>query len=262
MHHPTMKPTNRIIKRLRFLTVLGTLCGGLWSATVVAQTHSPAPWVSLFNGKDLSGWTIKGDPAGKVWVKDGEIICNQTTNTTEHTYACTAAKYGDYILETDVKIDGAFSSGIILRCVDVPESERRIKKGQTGRSSLFGYQVKIDPTPRKWTGGIYDDSGPNAQWYYSLEKDARAQEAFKLGEWNTFRIEAIGKDLKVWINGVPVTHLVHGKFTGGYIAFKIHWLDAKTEQPKVLGHFKNIRIITEKPAAYARAMDLPAKIVE
>jgi len=250
------------MKLIRSLTFLGCLCGGLLSATAVAQTNSAAPWVSLFNGKDLTGWTIKGDPTGKVWVKDGEIVCNQSTNTIEHTFVCTAAKYGDFILETDVKIDGAFSSGIILRCVDVPESERKIKTGKVGRSSLDGYQVKIDTTPRKWTGGIFDDFGPNWQWYYSLENDARAREAFKLGEWNTFRIEAIGKDIKVWINGVPVTHLVHGKYSAGYIAFKIHALLNNADRPKVLGHFKNIRIITENPASYAQAMDLPPKAVE
>ena len=259
--HLIVKPKDSTMKLIRSLTTLGGLCACFLTTTALAQTSAAARWVTLFNGKNLTGWTLKGS-TGKAWVEDGQINCQQAANTTEHTYVCTAAKYGDYILETDVKIDGAFSSGIILRCVDVPESDRKSTTGQIGRSSLYGYQVKIDPTPRKWTGGIFDDSGTNLQWYYSLEKDVRAQEVFKLGEWNTFRIEAIGKDIKVWINGVPVTHLVHGKYSEGYIAFKIHALGAKAEQPKVLGHFKNIRIITEKPAAYAQAMDLPAKVVE
>ena len=46
------------------------------------------------------------------------------------------------------------------------------------------------------------------------------------------------------------------------VAFKIHALGNKAEQPKVLGHFKSIRIITDKTASYAQAMDLPAKVVE
>ncbi len=250
------------MKSIRLLTILGGFCAALSSAAGSVQAERATPWVSLFNGKDLTGWKIKGDPTGKAWVKDGAIICNQTTKTTEHTFVQTAAKYGDFILETDIKIEGAFNTGIILRAVDVPESERKIKTGKVDRSSLNGYQVKIDPTPRKWTGGIFDDFGPDWLWYYSLEKDTRAQEAFKLGEWNRFRIEAIGKDIKVWINDVPVTHLVHGKYAKGYIALKIHSLGAKAEQPDVLGNFKNIRIITQKPASYAQPMDLPAKIVE
>jgi hypothetical protein len=260
MQHPTMKPTNKM-KWLHALTILGGLCGGLWSATAVAQTNSPAPWVSLFNGKDLSGWMVKGG-TGKVWAEDGQLNCQQAANVNEHTFACTEARYGDFILEVDVKIEGGFNSGILFRCVDVPKGTRPSQPGKIDPAPLNGYQVKIDPTPRKWTGGIYEDYGGDFKWYYSLEKDARAQESFKLEGWNTFRIEAIGSDLKVWVNGVPTAHLTHGKYAAGRIAFKIHALSAKAVPPGVVGHFKNIRIITETPAAYARAMDLPAKIVE
>jgi hypothetical protein len=227
------------------------------TATAIAQTNQ-APWVSIFNGKDLTGWTLKGSP-GVVWVQDGQINCHQTTNTTEHTFVCTEARYGDFILEVDCKMDGAFNSGILFRCVDVPESAKLFKPGKTGPSCLNGYQVKIDPTPRKWTGGIFDDFGPDWLWYYSLEKDVRAQEAFKIAGWNTFRVEAIAKDIKVWVNGVPTTHLTHGKYSAGYIAFKIHALGNKPDQEKVLCHFKNVRIITADPARFAQPVDLPAR---
>jgi hypothetical protein len=204
----------------------------------------------------LQGWVIKGDPTGKVRVENGEMICNQTAKTKEHTFVCTEAKFGDFILEVDGKIDGAFNSGILFRCTDAPKPAA-LPKSKILPSAVSGYQVKIDPTPRKWTGGIFEDYGNKWQWYYSLEKDPRAQAAFKLGEWNTFRIEAIGSDLKVWINGVPVTHLVHSKYSEGYIAFKIHALLDTPEKPQVLGHFKNIRIITDHPAAYSQSMELP-----
>lgn len=257
-----MKTANRATNLIRSLSLLGALSAAVAASTALAQTNSAAPWVTLFNGKDLTGWTIKGDPTGKVSVKDGQITCNQTTKTAEHTFVSTVAKYRDFILETEVKIDGPFNSGILFHCVDVPESERTPSSGKNRRSSLDGYQIKIDPTPRKWTGGIFADYGANWEWYYSLENDSRAREAFKLGEWNIFRVEAIGKVLKVWVNGVPVTHLVHGKYKEGYIAFKIHSLSDKPDDPNLLGYFRNIRIITENPASYARPMDLPAKIVE
>jgi hypothetical protein len=130
------------------------------------------------------------------------------------------------------------------------------------KARLNGYQVKIDPTPRKWTGGVFEDYGGSSwQWYYNLADDARAREAFKIGEWNTFRVEAIGKSVKVWVNGVPTVNMIHDKYASGYIALKIHALGNKPEQEKVLGHFKNIRIITENPAAYTQAMSLPVKTV-
>ena len=163
----------------------------------------------------------------------------------EHTFVCTDVKFGDFILEADCKIDGDFNSGILFRAIDMPDVK-------LPKARLNGYQVKIDPTPRKWTGGVFEDyGGPSWQSYYNLADDARAREAFKIGEWNKFRVEAIGKSIKVWVNGVTTAYLTHGKYSNGYIALKIHALGNKPEPEKVLGHFKNIRIITENSAAYA-----------
>jgi hypothetical protein len=239
--------------RIAFAILVG-FCTPLLTSSASAQTNQPPPWVSLFNGKDLNGWTIKGGN-GKAWVQDGEIVCHQTTNTLEHTFVCTDARFGDFILEADCKIDGDFNSGILFRSIDMPDVK-------PPKARLNGYQVKIDPTPRKWTGGVFEDYGGSEwQWYYNLADDARAREAFKIGEWNTFRIEAIGKSIKVWVNGVPTANMIHDKYTSGYIALKIHALGNKPEQEKVLGHFKNIRIVTENPAAYSQALNLPAKTV-
>jgi len=247
-------------KLLCSLTILGSFSSGFLTSTAFAQTNPP-PWVSLFDGTDLKGWSLKGS-TGQAWVQDGQINCRQTTNTTEHTFVCTEARYGDFILEVDVKVDGTFNSGILFRCVDMPKGARPSQPGKIDPASLNGYQVKIDPTPRKWTGGIYEDFGGDWKWYYSLEKDARAQEAFKIGEWNTFRIEAIGNSIKVWVNGVPTANMTHDKYGKGYIAFKIHSLANTPGQERVTGHFKNIRIITEPTAAYLLTMDLPPKAVE
>jgi hypothetical protein len=235
------------------LIALGGSCGISSAAPAVAPTSQQPPWITLFDGTDLKGWTLKGGK-GKAIVQDGEIVCHQTSNTLEHTFVCTEAQYGDFILEVDGKIDGQFNSGILFRCVDMPE---------TAQARLNGYQVKIDPTPRKWTGGVFDDFGGSSwHWYYTLENDARAKESFKMGEWNTFRVEAIGQSIKVWVNGVPTTNMTHDKYSKGYIALKIHALGNNPEQENVQGHFRNIRIITENPASYARAMDLPAKAVQ
>jgi hypothetical protein len=214
------------------------------------QGEAKAPnWQPLFNGKDLSGWTIKGDK-GKAWVKDGEIVCQRTANTTEHTFVCTTAKFEDFILESDCKLDGNFHSGFLLRCEDAPKD---------AKVRLLGYQVKIDPTPRKWTGGVFEDFGPTWNWMYSLANNAPARDAFKMNEWNHFRMEAIGPSIKVWVNGIPAANLINKKYPSGYIALKIHALphpDPALEP--VLIHFKNIRILTDNPAKFAQTMDIPA----
>jgi hypothetical protein len=224
----------------------------LFSAAHVSAQTKQAPWISLFNGKDLTGWTIKGS-TGKAWVQDGEIVCHQVINTPEHTFITTDATFSDLILELDGKIDGDFNTGILLRAVDQP-TESKLR--------LHAYQVKIDPTPRQWTGGVFDDFGPDWHWFYTLENDAHARAAFKIGEWNHFRVEAIGNRIKVWVNGIPTTNMINDKYSSGHIALKIHALGNKPEQEQILAHFKNIRIIDKNPALYAQVMDLPAQKVE
>ena len=94
------------------------------------------------------------------------------------------------------------------------------------------------------------------KWLYDLSNNEPARQAFKLNDWNSFRIEAIGNTIKVWINGVPSTNLVNTKYTDGYIALKIHSLSAATKDQDVLAHFKNIRVITKNVAFYVKSMDL------
>jgi hypothetical protein len=47
----------------------------LSTVSVVAQENTP--WVSLFNGTDLTGWKVVGGK-GVAFVKDGEIVCRRT----------------------------------------------------------------------------------------------------------------------------------------------------------------------------------------
>lgn len=220
---------------------------------VFAQTLHAAelPWVPLFNGKDFTGWKLIG-PAGpaSAVVADGAMRLHMQRNTTEHTFVTTEANYEDFILEMDFRDDGDFHSGVLLRCLaGAPEARIR----------LFGYQVKVDPTPRAWTGGIFDDFGSFIHWMYDLSENPRGRAAFKLGEWAHLRIEAIGPVLKVWVNGVPTCHLVDSRYAKGPIALKIHSLGNEPAKESIGAYYKSIRIITDDPARFARPMDLPPR---
>ena len=220
------------------------------TATWAQQSDNNAPWKSLFNGKNLNGWQMKGSN-GVAMVQDGAIVCHQLVNTPQHTFVCTKKKYENYILEADAMIEGSLHTGFILRAVDAI--------GDTAHVSLYGYQVKIDPSNRKWTGGVFDDFGNKWNWLYTLENSEKSRSAFKMFEWNHFRIEAIGNNIKVWVNDIPTCNLVNSKYTKGYIAMKIHSMIATPEMEKVLMRYKNIRIITRNPEKYQKAMDLPLK---
>jgi hypothetical protein len=224
---------------------LAGLC--LLAAVDSARAQSDVPWRSLFNGKDLSGWTIKGGQ-GKAWVENGEIVCHMVTNSPEHTFVCTTEKFGDFILEADCKIDGEVHTGFMLRSQDAPP-EAKIR--------LLAYQVKIDPTSRRWTGGIFDDFGPNWTWLYTLSNNLPAQAAFDTNGWNHFRMEAIGPSIKTWVNGVPAANLIDDKYTDGYIALKIHQLNTDASKEKIFIRFKNIRVLTQDVGKYATPMTIP-----
>ncbi len=221
--------------------------------TALAQTEKEK-WKTLFNGKNLNGWTIttRGKPAA-AWVENGEIVCHQVVNTAQHTFVRTKKKYADFILEGDCKLDGDLHTGFLFRLIEASD---------TAKVSLLGYQVKIDPTPRKWTGGVFDDFGNSWRWLHTLEENAKAREAFKMKEWNTFRIEAIGNNIKVWVNDIPTVHLINNKYDKGYIALKIHSMGNTPEKEKILVHFKNIKIMTKNVEKYKKQTDLVAKIFE
>ena len=56
---------------------------------------------------------------------------------------------------------------------------------------FHGYQCEVDPSSRAWSGGIYDEA--RRGWLYTGELNPSAKSAFKLGEWNHYRIECVGK---------------------------------------------------------------------
>ena len=209
------------------------------------------PWQSLFNGSDFALWKVVAlrDPAPAV-IEDGAMVLRQRINTVEHTFVATEKRYGDFILEMDVKDDPEFNSGILLRCSDAL-AEAAVR--------LNGYQVKIDNTKRAWTGGVFDDFGNGWRWLFDLKDNAAGREAFKFKEWARFRMECIGPTIKVWVNGVPTCNLIDEKYREGYIAFKIHSVGNKPNATESAIRFRNIRILTEQLEKYAKPMDLEAR---
>ncbi len=196
-----------------------------------------APWKSLFNGKDLSGWSQKGGTA-KYTIEDGMIV-GTTMNYTPNSFLTTDKHYGDFIIELDYKVDSTMNSGIQIRSHSEP-------KYQNGR--VHGYQIEIDPSERAWSAGIYDEAGRG--WLVPLTDNIKAKQAFKQNEWNHYRIEAIGDTIKTWINGVPAAHLIDDVVHDGFIALQVHQIGDDVEPGKQI-MWKNINIITDSVTKYS-----------
>jgi hypothetical protein len=225
----------------RFLSIPIVIILVIIALTTSCTTKkSGSEWVYLFNGTDLSGWVLKNGQAPYI-VKDSAIV-GTTVLDSPNSFLCTDKDYSDFILELEFKVDPAMNSGVQIRSHSYPEY-------QNGR--VHGYQIEIDPSDRAWTGGIYDEG--RCGWLYALTEpeNSESKKAFRNGDWNKFRIEAIGKNIKTWVNGIPVSNLFEDSDSTGFIALQVHSIGQDSARKGELIMWRNIRIITSDPAKYA-----------
>lgn len=204
----------------------------LYFMLLAMNSHSQNDdWQSLFNGTDFSGWKkLNGTAEFKI---EEDVIIGIARLNTPNTFLCTGQIYGDFILETEVKIDAELNSGIQVR-------SNSFEDYQDGK--VHGYQIEIDPSPRGYSGGIYDEA--RRGWLYPLSENQKGREAFKIGAWNHYRIEAIANTIRVWVNGVNTANLVDDWTAEGFVGLQVHSID-KIEQTGAKVRWKNIRIKTE-----------------
>jgi hypothetical protein len=188
----------------------------------------------LFDGKTLKGWhRLAGTADYKV--ENGAIVGTTVLNS-GNTFLVTDKEYGDFILEMDTKIESPLSnSGVQTR-------SHFDAAGNNGKGKVYGRQFEIDPSDRKWSGGIYDEG--RRDWLYPLDLNAKAKDAFKVGVYNHIRIECIGNEMRTFINGKAVADVVDTIDSKGFIGLQVHAV-SKEEQAGKKVYFKNISIQTK-----------------
>jgi hypothetical protein len=179
--------------------------------------------VPLFDGKSFAGWKKVG--GGATYTIDGDEIVGKV-GPGSNSFLRTEKTYGDFVLKVDLKLDVPTNSGIQFRSHQQPSAD--------GNGRVYGYQCEVDPLPRAWSGGLYEEG--RRTWLYPLEGHPEAQKAFKLDGWNHFTIAACGPHLLTWVNGVPCAELIDGMDLEGFIALQVH--AGKAGQIR----FKNIRL--------------------
>jgi hypothetical protein len=195
-----------------------------------AISQQKGGWSNLFNGKDLHGFKQLNGKA-KYEVKNNEIVGTTVANE-PNSFLTTEKEYGDFIMELELFVHPLMNSGIQIRSLSNADY-------QNGR--VHGYQVEIDPSARKWSGGVYDEA--RRGWLYPMELNPAGKAAFKNNEWNKYRIECIGNTIRTWVNGIPTAHLIDAETAKGFIALQVHSI-AKGEEPGRQIRWKNIRIQT------------------
>lgn len=201
--------------------------------TVVTSSAQEPKWQELFNGRNLRGW-YKLNGAAEYQVR-GNTITGISRRNTPNTFLATKKMYGDFILEFEFRVDEGLNSGVQFR-------SNSFKEYQNGR--VHGYQFEIDPSDRAWTGGIYDEA--RRGWLYPLNDNPAGRKAFKQGEWNKARIEAIGHSIRTWVNGVPCADLLDDVTATGFIALQVHGIGNNEALEGKTVSWRNIRILTEE----------------
>ncbi len=160
--------------------------------------------VKLFNGKDLTGWTIYGTE--KWYVKDGLLICESGPDK-EYGYLATDKHYKNFILDLDFKQEADGNSGVFIRST-------------IEGTKITGWQVEVAPKKNKTTGGIYESYGRG----WLIKPDPEKAKYHKEGEWNHMRIKVDGDEVTSWLNGHKMVSLKDEKIGKGEgsIALQIH----------------------------------------
>jgi hypothetical protein len=188
-------------------------------------------WRPLFNGKDLDGWHACNGTA-PFTVEDGAIV-GKTVTGSPNSFLCAKETFGDLILEYEAKVESEMNSGVMVRGIADPA----IKNGR-----MHGYQVEIDPSDRAWSAGIYDEARKG--WLHTLEGQEESKKALRKGDWNRFRVEAIGTSIRTWLNGVECANILDDTTARGLIALQVHSIgDDKSRVGEAI-RFRNIRVMT------------------
>lgn len=158
---------------------------------------------SIFNGKDLIGWTIHGTE--KWYVENDELICESGPDK-EYGYLSTDEKYKNFELSLDFKQNAEGNSGVFFR-----SSIEGVK--------ISGWQVEVAP-PNHDTGGIYESYGRG--WLVKIPDEK--ENILKMGEWNNMKIRVVDDNVKTYLNGVQMVDFTDEKIGEGYgfIALQIH----------------------------------------
>lgn len=144
----------------------------------------------LFDGKTLQGWTVTGC---KAEVVDGAIALLEGDG-----FVRTERRFKDFVLELDWKPRRTekFDSGLYIRSEAPPEGK---------------------PWPNRWQINLKEkDSGD----LLGKSKLPGAATAAKGGEWNHIKVIAVGKSIRVEVNGVATASTDDFETPEGYIGFQ------------------------------------------
>jgi len=174
-----------------------------------ADTQARAP-KSLFNGRDLKGWhvdvpALDSNPrAGNPFiVRNGMLVSLGEPQG----HIITDSSYRNYRLEVQYRFPGKPGNSGVLVHASTPRAlykmfpksiEVQMESGNAGDFWCILEDIRVPDMERR--------RGPRANWGTTEDKARRIvnltdNSEKPVGQWNTMVIEAVGRSIKVWVNG-------------------------------------------------------------
>lgn len=178
---------------------------------VVANTSGSwmieSKWISLFNGKDLSGWTVRGDAS---WSVENGVITGQGGRG--HLYAAPVTK--NFEIKGEFRITdmgkGA-NSGLYMRAHEPQDDPNGFPRG---------YEAQICNSQEAYTGWLWKPGTPTGKASALLTKD---------GEWFAMQVRAVGDSINIWVKNQLVMSYSDSEYKEGKFAIQCHNEGMKAE---------------------------------
>jgi uncharacterized protein (TIGR03067 family) len=215
--------------------------------------RSEKGFTSIFNGKDLTGWT--GDP--RLWsVKDGAITGQTTPENPAkgNTFLIwTNGTVSDFELRCSFKLGANNDKGFANSGI-----QYRSKVLDPANWVVGGYQADMEAGPtytgilyeERMSRGIMAERGQKVVWDKDCKKQVvgslgtseELQKMIKQGDWNHYVVIAQGNHLQQFINGRQTVDVVDDceskRAMSGVLALQLH------AGPPMAAQFRDLRIKT------------------
>jgi hypothetical protein len=218
----------------------------LWAAGASAWQNSAPQWVSLFNGKDLSGWVNVNTDPGTWSVKDGLLYC------TGHPIGVMRSEkqYENFILHIEwMHMEPGGNSGVFAWSNAVPSERNRLPDGVEIQMLELDWpklnsRNGVTPPVAYVHGELFGVGGvktipdnPRGERSKSIENRCLPR-----GVWNTYDVVAVDGVIKLSVNGRFVNGISRSTQKKGYLCLE-------SEGAEI--HFRNIRILELPPNSNA-----------
>lgn len=201
-------------------------CGCLFTLTAQAEQSQT---ISLFNGKDLTGWHVDVPASDKnpqakptFIVRENKLVSLGKPNG----HLITDAKYANYRLEVEYRFAGRPGNCGVLVHASTPRAlykmfPKSIEVQMNHRHAGDFWCIVEDIT----VPDMVKRRGPKEKWGITEGKARRIlnltdDSEKEVGQWNAMTIECVGQEVKVWVNGDLVNHGDQCTVSEGQIALQ------------------------------------------